>query len=385
MTKGSRRLRSALNFYPDIIAPDAQELEASLHFCAFRQNAAYEAATEALSQFNVDSLNPHETAPDWACARIARLIPDVLIPGHRINCVDPATARTIDYGGVWRMNWNYARPMPALRQIRVRGVAIPMPNYRNYWHLIVEGLLPTLYALQRFSGVAPGPVAIVAPANGSDLFETILGQLPALWPGLRILRLRPFETARADHAIYCRGHFRNKELSLAFPEALEQAKTLFRAAYRPAAGTTPSRLYIRRGVTRVRRVHGEDELAERLRLAGFNILTPDWTNHREQFNLAANARFIAGVHGAGLTNCLWAAAGATLCEIMAFDARKRCYLNAAAEARLNYLPMFGGPEQDRQNFAIDAPALASQIIAAADRACLGGHAVPSRAPASGRA
>jgi hypothetical protein len=368
LTDGSPFLRRMIHFYPERAPPACEkivEFESRLHWPAAQANKNYRSSFELLSQFNVDSLNADETAlPRWSCLRKIALISDCVLPGHLLTPVDACSAKAIHLSDPGATTWNYARPMWARKTRVLSGTTIALPRFKNYYHVLVDDIFPLLFALAAHHNALPRPVNIVMAENAPPIIAALIEHLQQKYVGVIGITAGRHEVFQLENLLYLRAHFQNKELSLAYPEMISEAKNLFLRAYGLPDLSTQEGLcvYIARGSTSIRRVEGEGDLISRLRDAGFHILTPSWSNHAEQVSLCSRARFLAGVHGAGLTNVLWAPSGAMLCEIMAHDARKRVYLNLAAEAGVAYSPVFGGREGERQNFSIEPNQLADVLI-----------------------
>lgn len=76
------------------------------------------------------------------------------------------------------------------------------------------------------------------------------------------------------------------------------------------------RLYVSRRDATVRRLVNEDEVAALLAGLGFEVVELSGLDFEAQAELFAQASAIAGVHGAGLANLVFAAPGARVFEIM---------------------------------------------------------------------
>jgi capsular polysaccharide biosynthesis protein len=75
----------------------------------------------------------------------------------------------------------------------------------------------------------------------------------------------------------------------------------------------------------------------------------------------AEADVIVAVHGAGLTNLLFARPGATVIEIFPENCIKSTYLWLARQMGLNYRALVGGPGDYRQAFQLPADQFAAEI------------------------
>jgi len=77
----------------------------------------------------------------------------------------------------------------------------------------------------------------------------------------------------------------------------------------------PSRIYVSRQKAKMRRVVNEQELKPILHDYGFTVYTLEDLSLKEQVNLFAHADAIAGPHGAGLMNMIYAPDKASVAEI----------------------------------------------------------------------
>ena len=119
--------------------------------------------------------------------------------------------------------------------------------------------------------------------------------------------------------------------------------SFLREAFIP--GTEPQqetrRLYIsRRGAAR-RRLGNEAELEALLRCAGFKTVCLEEYSFAQQVGLFASADAVVGVHGAGLSNLVFARPGITVIEMVAPTFINHCYKNLAEALQLNYREIVG--------------------------------------------
>jgi capsular polysaccharide biosynthesis protein len=99
---------------------------------------------------------------------------------------------------------------------------------------------------------------------------------------------------------------------------VEVIRTLRAGASPSAAGDRPERIYVtRRGVDSFRTVCNEDEVETAVRRLGFVIVRPQDLSFDDQVAAFSRARIIAGPHGAGLTNCVFAPAGCLVVDVWA--------------------------------------------------------------------
>jgi hypothetical protein len=109
-------------------------------------------------------------------------------------------------------------------------------------------------------------------------------------------------------------------------------------------GTT-KRYYISRSEARIRKVLNESELESVLSEFGFETIRPETFSLRDQINLFKECETLIGIHGAGLTNCMFMPRGGNVVEL-----RKRepnyGYWHLADSVGHNYLYFHGVPDSD---------------------------------------
>ena len=126
-----------------------------------------------------------------------------------------------------------------------------------------------------------------------------------------------------------------------------------------STGDGPGRLYVERGLVRNRRLKNEDALFSLLVERGFERARMDGLSVSEQARLFAGAEVVVGVHGAALTNLLFAPAGSKVVEIFPPGAVEVSYFAAATHSGLDYHYLVGEPRAGRNfDFTVDVAKLA---------------------------
>jgi capsular polysaccharide biosynthesis protein/tetratricopeptide (TPR) repeat protein len=105
----------------------------------------------------------------------------------------------------------------------------------------------------------------------------------------------------------------------------------------------PRRLYVARGDTRHRRIANEEELAIALARHGFEAVRPAALPLSEQLALFAAAEIVVGAFGAGLTNIVFAPAGARVVELTHEAALHPMFALIAAHLGQGYAQVLGTP------------------------------------------
>lgn len=173
----------------------------------------------------------------------------------------------------------------------------------GYAHWVLE-VLPRLIAFERLPATRPALVlarALTAwQAESLDLLG--LGSVPRITLGDRHLSL---EALYLPSFVGTPGH--------PHPWACAFLRDRFVPSAPPAAGGR--RLYVTRRRARRRRVVNERELEPILADLGFEIVECEALSFRQQVGLFREAEVVAGPHGAGLTNVLWAPPGCRVLEL----------------------------------------------------------------------
>lgn len=121
-------------------------------------------------------------------------------------------------------------------------------------------------------------------------------------------------TVRADQLALLSNHRRGEVMHPAFSAADWAIDFISERLQAPSLGNR--RLYISRQDAGVRRLVNEEEVAARFEAFGFEVAVLAGLDFESQRALFMQASHIAGVHGAGLANQVFAAPGARLLEIM---------------------------------------------------------------------
>jgi Glycosyltransferase 61 len=180
----------------------------------------------------------------------------------------------------------------------------------NYYHWLTDGLTRLLH-LPAF----PQDTGILVPA-GLPAFARDSLRLLGLWD-----RVREVE---GDHLVVETHWF-------AGPPAVSGClnplgiRWLRRAlGPEPGEGSGHRKIFIsRQGTTRD--MTNLPAVERVLRAEGWEVIDPGKLSFREQIETFRKARVVAGVHGAGMSNLLWAPAGTRVIELMPDTFRNGCY------------------------------------------------------------
>jgi capsular polysaccharide biosynthesis protein len=105
------------------------------------------------------------------------------------------------------------------------------------------------------------------------------------------------------------------------------------------------KFYVSRERARFRKVLNEKELESRLRHYGFEIIQPDDWTLSEQISAFSECSTLIGIHGAGLTNCLFMPPGGKVIELKKREPNYG-YWHLAESVGHQYFYFHGVPDSD---------------------------------------
>jgi hypothetical protein len=372
LERAAPAVTGAIGYYSILEPPSRFESVREERVPSRLREAPYAEAFATLSTANVDTPTGQIGHPGHADAapggvslgplpaletrRFCAVLDDVLVPGHTLLPAHAATGRLLSAYGGGVMNWGHAYPAPvALRRVAVPGLAWAVAPVRNYFHLLIEHVLPAIDELVRRRDLYRGtPITVVASRHGAVL-RSLLDLLAPLGLRVEILEASRFSTYRPERYLFAKPISATVEHFYGYAETVETLKDLIRR--RDGAPSGPARLYIPRTGTRIRRLETEPALVEALAARGFETFTASWSNFDRQIATFMAAREIVSVHGAALTNIVWAGRDARTVEIFPVNARKTTYLHMASQHDQSYAAGIGGPEDERQNFSVPVEAV----------------------------
>lgn len=238
-----------------------------------------------------------------------------------------------------------AYPLPVYRTITVHGTVILIPNIENYYHLVIDYLLPNiLYIIDNHKNIKH--VSFILQRQ-FPLVEYCCKILRSLNITSTILWITPFDQVKGG-TLLMRGSFaEDVSIQFVFPSELQKLKTLIGNK----TGTT-KRIYISRRSARRRRIINENDLIKMISKYNVEVVNLDFSNAENQIKSFRNAELIISPHGAGLTNLIWAD-HAQIIEIFPNNLTPKHYLNFASQLNLKYTPYISGSADSSENFIID--------------------------------
>jgi hypothetical protein len=116
-------------------------------------------------------------------------------------------------------------------------------------------------------------------------------------------------------------------------------------AFIDGKGQGTRKFYVSRSKARFRKVLNEDKLEARLMAHGFEVIQPDDWSLAEQIAAFSECNTLVGIHGAGLTNCLFMPRGGTVVELVKREPNHG-YWNLAESIGHTYFYYYGVPDSE---------------------------------------
>lgn len=197
--------------------------------------------------------------------------------------------------------------------------------YDNYYHWLSE-IMPRLFVAREILR----ETALLMPARLPQFVADFLNLLPVK----EIVSIADDEVVKTPR-VYFPSHIARP---LAYNEAVMTEFSEWLGAKLDDSSITksPEKLFISRKNARYRITHNEEKIQEYLESKGFELARPEELTIRGQMNLFKNVRIIAGSHGAGFANLIFARNCRLLIDIIHKDHPQDCFFNLANVNRTQY-------------------------------------------------
>ncbi|MEI6572485.1 MAG: glycosyltransferase family 61 protein [Alphaproteobacteria bacterium] len=273
---------------------------------------------------------------------------DYEIHGHIKAPIIASSGLALSYIPLARLSLTDSYPLPFFRTRNISGTIIFIPNIENYFHLMVDYLLPPICAIMR-EPHRYGHITFVMQRHFPmvELFGQLLNDLGI---STSIHPIGKFDRLKGGVLLFGGSEPRDSGAAFAYPDEMRAIGNL--ADKYLSASKPPSRVFVTRSKAQRRRITNEIELRDVLERYGFKTVELRFGNPLEQIALFRNAEIIMSVHGASLTNLIWAKT-ARVIELFPSNLRPKHYLNIAAQMGLEYQPIIGSEGDNREDFIID--------------------------------
>jgi hypothetical protein len=230
----------------------------------------------------------------------------------------------------------------------------------NYFHFMVDALGQLHWRDRVPAAGAAKMIASGFPSEAEKMLPFVGGAMLAA--GLAASDMQPFDGT----LLFCRKVIFPKRDTGANPWKVAWLRRRFGVEGR-AKGD--KRLYVARGGAPRRRVLNEAAVEKLLAGYGFESINPGRLSVAEQVALFADARIVAGPHGAGLTNAVFMAPGGAVVELTHTQRVVWTYHEVAGAAGHSYACVvddgIGNAEEPLfMDFSVDLDALETAVKAA---------------------
>lgn len=232
-------------------------------------------------------------------------------------------------------------------------------GHRHYFHFLFDRLPRLHYLLQHFA-VGREPIVVLTneglPAFQRDIYRFLAEQ----HPNLSFVAVPENERWRLPE-LYLIDEDQPLRRTLLGADTAQFIRNLVFEGYGIAPKAAWRRLYINRSDARKRRIVNEAEIWPLFEARGFESVAAATLSFEAQIALFAEAAVVAGPHGAGFANMLFAPEGARLIEIVNLEKVKDTYLLLAKSLGQRHSAVIGGQGDRNEWFRVDPKAIASAL------------------------
>ena len=236
-------------------------------------------------------------------------------------------------------------------------------GHRHFFHFLFDRLPRIHYLLSRF-GLADTPFIVLTNEHPPEFQRDIFRFLEARHPNLTFVAVPERERWRLP-MLYLIDDMQPVRRTFLPPDTVEYLRGLVIGGYGLSPAPPTRRLFINRSDTRKRSILNEAELWPSFAARNFESVAAGRLPFREQVALFAEAETIAGPHGAGFSNLLFAPHGTKVLEITNLERVKSVYLLLTKALGQHYVPVIGGKGRRDEWFRVD-PALVEAAMQTLD-------------------
>lgn len=335
-----------LRYHSRVIRPSALEnVKFISRTTKWRQDAYHYSYQVLRNEFEIDKIRKNE--PEKFPISVL-LTEDYIIHGHIKTPILASSGLALSYSPITRLTLTDSYPLPFSRSRKVAGTIIFIPNIENYFHLMVDYLLPPLCAIIREPECHSHVTFVVQRKFPMvELFSLLLNDL-----GLSTSVLAIGKIDRVTGGILLFGGAEPRDSGAAFAYPDEMRKFGLMIDRHLPVNQAPGRVFVTRMNATRRRILNEAEFKNLLKLYNIETVELSFDNPLDQVSFFRNAELIISVHGAALTNLIWSK-NAKVIEIFPENLRPKHYLNIASQMGLNYKPFIASMGNEREDFEID--------------------------------
>ena len=224
-------------------------------------------------------------------------------------------------------------------------------GHAHFFHFLFDRLPRLHYLLSRFD-TAEMPFIVLTNENPPGFQRDLYRFLEARHSNLKFVAMPERERWRLP-MLYLIDDMQPVRRTFMPPDVAQFIRELAVHGYGLEPEPPNRRIYISRSDTRKRRIVNEAEIWPSFARRGFESIAAARFSFREQVALFAEAEMVAGPHGAGFSNLLFAPDGTRVLEISNLEKVKDTYFLLAKALGQQHVPVIGGKGDRNEWFRVD--------------------------------
>jgi capsular polysaccharide biosynthesis protein len=232
-------------------------------------------------------------------------------------------------------------------------------GHRHYFHFLFDRLPRIHYLLSRFT-VGRENIVVLMNESPPPFQLEIYGFLAARYPNLEFVAVPERERWRLPK-LYVIDEDQPVRRTLLGADMVKFIRDLVFEGFGIAPSRPTRRLYVTRSDTPKRRIINEGAIWPLFAARGFEKIEAAKLSFRDQVATFAQAEAIAGPHGAGFANMLWALPGTRILEISNREKVKNTFFLLAKSLGQQHHAVIGGEGDRNEWFRADPAAIEATL------------------------
>jgi hypothetical protein len=224
-------------------------------------------------------------------------------------------------------------------------------GHQHFFHFLFDRLPRLHYLLSRFD-MADQPLVVLTNERLPGFQRDLYRFLSARHPNLKFTTVPEDERWRLP-TLYLIDDMQPVRRTFMPPDVAAFIRDLAIEGYGLSPAPPHRRIYINRNDARKRRIVNEAEIWRSFAARGFKSVAAAKLSFRDQVALFAEAETVAGPHGAGFSNLIFAPPGTKVLEISNLERVKSVYFLLTMALDQHYVPVIGGKGDRNEWFRAD--------------------------------
>ena len=224
-------------------------------------------------------------------------------------------------------------------------------GHAHFFHFLFDRLPRLHYLLSRFD-TAETPFVVLTNENPPGFQRDLYRFLEARHANLKFVAMPERERWRLP-TLYLIDDMQPVRRTFMPPDVAQFIRDLAVHGYGLEPETPSRRIYISRSDTRKRRIVNEAEIWNSFATRGFEKVAAAKLSFMDQVALFAEAEMVAGPHGAGFSNLVFAPQGTQVLEISNLERVKSVFFLLTKALGQHYVPVIGGKGDRNEWFRAD--------------------------------